>query len=381
MIKLDEFNSLEFVEVRFLSSPLTKDFNLDYTIDTDFLTSFQVNFSNTTMKKTASMIIEDGQLLNILVQFRDVIVELTYIDIFEEETKLTFQVTNVHQFKGNIDSKGYELSLQDYQSYRLENSFLGKSYSSGDMGSVINDFLVELGVVEYPVNGSMPFDTPLVVPKHINNLKFFEEELYRMGQSIQGTRKGIQIFKTDEVSFEKLEVDDMFLERVPEKNYKNLILDFDIKELTRNNVCPEFETYDFNIQNNEYNTENNFDISMYQIDTKFGTESILDTVGKRPIHQRLTQHNEMVRRNALLHNGVDIVVSGYCYREVNTVQAIELVGNTTESSIRDLGNVVNSGAYLVVQIQDRFIQGSLLQKMFLRRANTFKVPDDLGGVS
>jgi hypothetical protein len=49
------------------------------------------------------------------------------------------------------------------------------------MTDVITDFLEELGIFGYPVLGDLEFSKPLVIPKHINNLKFFEDEIYRMG--------------------------------------------------------------------------------------------------------------------------------------------------------------------------------------------------------
>jgi hypothetical protein len=42
------------------------------------------------MKKTGSLMIEDGAMLNALIQFRDTIVEITYLDIFNVKSKLTF---------------------------------------------------------------------------------------------------------------------------------------------------------------------------------------------------------------------------------------------------------------------------------------------------
>lgn len=371
-MQLDEYNALEFVEVRFLNDPRSNsEYTINYQIDNEYLTSFQINFSNETMKKTGSLMIEDGAMLNALIQFRDTIVEITYLDIFNVKSKLTFQITGVHQFQGSVDAKGYEIELQDYQSYCLENSFLGKSYKSGNMTDVITDFLEELGIFGYPVLGDLEFSKPLVIPKHINNLKFFEDEIYRMGQSIQGIRNGIRIFKTEELQFESLPIDDQFVEKGSDKHYKNRIQDFDIRELMRDTE-PKFISMDFDDQNAQFYLDDNFDITNFQIHEKNGTDVILDTVGRKPVIQRITKHNEMVRRHSMRHNQIDIVVNGYCYREVNVIQPVELAGNTQDVRLRDWGNVVNSGAYVIVQIQDRYVQGSLFQKLYLRRANTFK---------
>lgn len=371
-MQLDEYNALEFVEVRFLNDPRSNsEYTINYQIDNEYLTSFQINFSNETMKKTGSLMIEDGAMLNALIQFRDTIVEITYLDIFNVKSKLTFQITGVHQFQGSVDAKGYEIELQDYQSYCLENSFLGKSYKSGNMTDVITDFLEELGIFGYPVLGDLEFSKPLVIPKHINNLKFFEDEIYRMGQSIQGIRNGIRIFKTEELQFESLPIDDQFVEKGSDKHYKNRIQDFDIRELMRDTE-PKFISMDFDDQNAQFYLDDNFDITNFQIHEKNGTDVILDTVGRKPVIQRITKHNEMVRRHSMRHNQIDIVVNGYCYREVNVIQPVELAGNTQDVRLRNWGNVVNSGAYVIVQIQDRYVQGSLFQKLYLRRANTFK---------
>lgn len=367
MMKLNEYSKLNHTEVKILKAKnQPKDYEIQYSVPMEYIPSFQINFNNETMKITQDIMIDDQSLVNALVNFRYSIIEITYTDLFGDSTVKRFCITNVNHIRYGQDNKAYEIMLQDEASWYLENSYLGKSYKSGDMVNVLNDFLKHLEV-EYLIEGSLPFNTPLVVPKHINNLKFFEDEIYRMGQSIQGTRNGQKIFKEEEIRYDLLSMDDIFLEKEPNEKYKNAIIDFNTKELTRNDVNPEFETFDFKNENNDFIKDDSYVLQLQVNDRK---ESVLDTTGKKSIYQRITKHKEMVKRDSLRHNGIDIVVKGYCYREVNTIQDIFIEGNKLDNRFIDLGDTVNSGKYIVCQIQDRFISGSLVQKLFLRRPDT-----------
>lgn len=376
-MKLTEFNQIQYVDVRFFKDPTSEgEYDTEFVIKEEFLNSFQVNFSQLSMKVTGSMLVDDGQLLNAFVQMSDQLLRLSYTDREDNNYTGIFQVTSVRHVTYGQNQKGYEIQFMDYASWRLQNSFLGKSYPSGDMKDVIQEFVQELGFNLFEIEGSLAFENPLVVPKHINNLKFFEDEIYRMGGSIQGTRKGQKIHKTEDLEFLKLELDSPFVQNESNQHYKGKIMDFTLTETLRHRAKPKFSSFDFDteeaLKTYEPTTQDEYDISQYSVK---GTKDILRNEGSEPIYQRETKHNEMVRRNVLEHNQLDIVVPGFCTREPNTLQGVKLQGNKLSQKTIDQGDTVNSGIYIIQQVQDRYISGQLLQKLHLRRQNSGLVLD------
>lgn len=379
-MKLTEFNQVQFVDARFFKDPTSEGtYDTEIVIKEEFLNSFQVNFSQLSMKVTGSMIVDDGQLLNAFVQMSDQLLRLSYTDREGNNYTGIFQVTSVRHVTYGQNQKGYEIQFLDFASWRLQNSFLGKSYSNGDMKDVIQEFVQELGFNLFEIEGSLEFEEPLVIPKHINNLEFFEDEIYRMGGSIQGTRKGQKIHKTEELEFIKLELDSPFVQNEKNQHYKGKIMDFTLTENLRHNIKPKFSTFDFEteeaLKTYEPTVLDEYDITPYSVK---GTKGVLRNEGTEPIIQRGTKHNEMVRRNSLEHNQLDIVVPGFCTREPNTLQGVKLQGNKLSQKTIDQGDTVNSGVYIIQQEQDRYIQGQLLQKLHLRRQNSGLVlePED-----
>lgn len=370
-MQLNEYNKLSHLQINF-SVPSDSQ-TINYDVDIDLVESFQLDFSNESMVTSGSLIIDDQAFLNQFIQFSDQIVTIEYMDIFEEITRIKSRILNVNHVKYGNNQTGYEILLQDEFSYALQNSFLGRSYQSGNFQDVVNDFQQQLGVDLSArfVTGNLRFDTPLVVPKHINNLKFFEDELLRMGQSFQGKRDRIQIYTQDDVIFSNLPEDDVFTEVEKNQNYKNRIHEVRIKELIRDKQFPKFETFDYDNRISDFHKNDDNSINDYSLNAI--KNSVIDTRGLMPVYERITSHKERLRRQQLKSYGLDIVVSGYCYREVNVIQDVILQGNKQAQFSRDQGDTVNSGKYLISAIQDRYIGGSLLQKLYLRRPDSGEV--------
>lgn len=369
-MKLDRYNKLDYVSIKIINNPnLSTSFKSGYDVPIEFIQSFQINFSSCSLKVTGSMLIDDYALINSFIQLRDCLVLIKYRDIFGNETNETFQITAANHIFYGTGNRGYDIEFQEYSSWLLENSYLGRSYSSGDLQIVLGDFLKELKY-EKPIIGSLKFDSPLVVPKHINNLKFFEDEIFRMGGCFWRDRTGIRLSSHNDLQFSKLKRSEPFFNNSLNQHYKNRILELELNELTRGNVNPKIETMDFQSGELQYLKNDTFDISSYSTGN---SKDILDTIGRKPVYQRLSKHDEMIRREMLTHNGMNIIVPGYCDREVNTVQDVRISGNKLNSTTVIEGDTVNSGDYLVSQIQDRFLNGQLLQKLFLRRPNYGKV--------
>lgn len=343
------------------------DRGLHFNIPHEWMFVHQVNYSSETMVITGNIIFDDMGLMNSFLNLSDQILEIEMIDIFEDYILKEFKITAQRQIKYNQNQKGYELFFQDIQSYMLQNSFLGKSYSQGDIVEVMNEFLGELQVKQ-TIEGSLPFDKPLIIPKHINNLKFFEDEILRMNGTIFGTRHGQKVLANEMMSFDMLEEEDLFTIKTNNPHYKNIIHDFDIKELTISDQEPNIRTYEFSYEEDDFLTNDDNSLDDFKFVHKDNDkDSPIDTIEFKPVFERLTSHRERVRRNNQKHYGMEILVNGYLHREVNTVQDVVVSAGEILPEQSFKGDVVNSGKYIIQMIQDKVQSSVLTQKLFLRR--------------
>lgn len=384
-MQFSESNKLQYLEVNFQG---IYPYSINYTINNEFIGSFQIDFGSSIIQ--ASLLVEDSQLLNSFVQFQNCVVSFYYADLLGNATDLRFRVLNVNHVEFNNKQKQFEILLQDEVSYLLKNSYLGKSYKDQNLVSIMNEFVNECQkrandgntlilnkYFEEPFKSTSElqnFET-FVVPKHINNLRFFEEEALRQGLSISSTRTGFVINSQEDLEFQKLPRDIPFVENEGNQHYKNLIHQVRIKELIRDTNYPNFSTYEFNYSTEEFLINENNESRNFITDTNMNQTNVIQTIGTKPVFERISQHPERNRREKLNAYGLEIVVSGYCDREVNTIQEVSLKGNKHLPETRIDGDTVNSGEYIIQAIQDRYVNGHLIQRLFLKRQNSGLVQD------
>lgn len=368
-MKASEYSILRYSKVTFVTE------DRRYVVSPEFIVSYQINFTASTMKLTGNLLVDDAGIINSLIDIKDQHVLIEYTDFLGHSTSKVFKVIAQQHINYGNDQKGYDMYLQDYPTYALENSYLGKSFPQGtNMADIINEYL---DYFEIPpiVDGILHIDKNLVVPKHINNLRFFEEEIFRMGATIYNTRDGFKIITTEEMYYEAMQEEAPFVQDTDNRDYRNAIIEVRFNELTRDQNEPKFVTFEF-----DYNTKT-FLYNDYNELEKFSDSdddehtSPQETVGFFPVYDRMTSHEERLRRNTLKNYGLEILVNGYAYRELHKIQVVTLKTTNMTSTQSMLGDVVNSGRYVIQQIQDRIIGESLMQKLFLRRATQNKVLD------
>lgn len=369
-MQLNEFNKLKQLTVTFSTYG---DKTVSVEVPNEFVETFQIDYSAQTMAVYGSIIVDDQSLIGQTIQFKDQFVDIDFLDYFEERTQMRFRVLNVNHILYDGKQKAFEITLQDDMSYRLKNSYISKSYEKGDLVTVMNEFLHYLGQnINYKrVHGTLEFNEPLIVPSCMNNLDFFEMEILKRGYNICGDRFGQLVGGTDNLMPSVLSKDIPFVENEENQNYRNKIHQLQIKELIRDKSQPQIQTFEFDYENRTMKTMNHNGIA------KFSQNDIakrsIETTGFFPRYDRISSHLEKVRRDTSKSYGVDLVVSGYSYRHIHQGQEVYLQGNRNSKESIRYGNTVNSGLYIIQQIQDRYLQGSLMQKLFLRRPDTGQV--------
>ena len=363
-LSLNELNLLKSTSVTIQ----TKDTILKVPMDT--VPMFQLDWDNLSFSLYGMITLTDDIVTSSKIQFKDAVVTISFMDRFMQITNESFNVVKVIHSTYGANLKGYNLSLRDTASHALANSYLGKGYDKPkNIVAIMNEFLKELGQKEL-FKGELEVEQ-LVVPKHIPNYEFFTQEVYRRGASLYRKRDGfIYILKAEDSDFSKLDKEDLSLKEDTEKNYENRIHHKTISELSLIGKS-QFSTTDFDFSSKENTSDDNNAIDNWSLNPL--KEDAVQTTGFKPLFGNKRSHLEQLRRELQERNKVDVYLNGYCRRNVNTIVDVLLTGNKFDDRSVMMGDTANSGLYIVNKIQDRYVSGSLLQKLFLSRPDADKV--------
>lgn len=327
--------------------------------------------------------IKDFIDFNSQIDFTKVKLEVYMEDVFDNHYTRRFNILNSKENNDNLSVKTMTFNIQDDISFKLQNIFISKAFSSSKV-SAFKEFVSEYKIDELLKNCNLKEtyeddgdNIPFTIYRNTNVLDFFNAEFDRLGYNFFQDRFGINIIKRENLLPSKLEIEsDIFVDQDSNQLYKNRIFDIESVLVDREKMNEVGKTkvlyYDYKTKKvNEYKDEN------YHSETTLNTNTsdVRDTIGTRVVYQNRKDeagYKSQIQENLLKMSQYKIVVNGYIYRNINKIIELKLAGNKAYTDGVVNGNTAPSGKYLVAGVIDKMMGGKLVQKLNLYRSDLQK---------
>lgn len=335
--------------------------------------SVEVSYKNNTPVVLGKIIINDLYDLSMLQKWRDVGVQISYIDIFEVEVSKVFTILSVTEQYDDQFKKVFVIELQDIFSYTLEHSYLSKSFNV-DLTTALNTYLTRLGIdaldnltLNLTSVGSV---YPFAVPKNMSNLQFFLMEFYKHGFTFYQDKSNVYVRSLTDLDPTGLPSNGLFLNETDNQLYKNKIIDIISSLNNRVNILPKTRSlaYDFNTKSMLKDDTN--DPTLYSLNTD--SFNLQGTDGERDVYQQHSdfgQHKLMMKDSFMDQSDIEIIVNGYAKNDLNQIYELRLKGNVSSSDSQSKGNLVMNGYYISTEVTDKIVGDTMVQKIALNRAD------------
>lgn len=352
----------------------------DIEIQNETINSIEFAYDNTRPIIRGQIFFEDLYDMNMITNWSEAKIKITYIDALDEMFMRTFNVVGVQEDKSGLGRKSLIITFVDEFSFALANSYISRSFRV-PLNRAILQIAKDLGVSELDQIdfdfSDVPFLRPYMTVKNSNSLTYFTRELYRRGFTFYQTKKGIHIKSFDDLIPKDLELNGVFKDDPDNQLYSNKILESNI------------------IQNNRYMAEPDSAAVAYDANKKEVIkidDDILDSLrlNSEPVKLNKTKTRKEytqpqmgalerkldLKRNYMDQNILQIYVSGYIKNDLNQIYDTLFKGNVSFAESQQRGDESIQGKYVSKQIQEKIIKGSYVQMITLHRADRIRTSVD-----
>ena len=337
----------------------------------DTIISAEFVYKNDTPVITGNIVINDLYDYRSLFEWEDSTVVITFLDIFDGTFTKEFKVIRLNDNEYGQHRKSIDIDLQDSFSYKLDHSYLSKSYNN-TITFAIQDFISHLGFEDSIIEISEVAESKyFTVPKNISNLNFFIFELEKYGYVFYQTRDGVYIKSQTDIDVENLEENGIFTDQTDNQIYKNLIHKIEVFNNNRDLIVPKTRSIAYNADIKSVNRYSFNDKTRYSLNDKIADIQISD--GFKDVYQQhldFGKHDKMIRESFLKQYNAEAVVNGYTKNNVNQIYDLLLRGNVANVDSKNAGTVSSSGKYISWKVVDKLIGDHFIQKIHLERADT-----------
>lgn len=346
--------------------------------------SIEVSYKNYTPVVLAKIVINDLYDLNLQHDWKDLTVNIYYMDIYDEFVDKNFTILNIHEKYDDKKNKSFVIEMQDTFSYTLEHSFLSKSYNSEPVAALeeyieyleINELIEEFDFSN--IEETYYFS----IPKNISNLDWFIFELNKFGYSFYQGKNIISIKSLEDLIPSSLIINEdnlPFTNETDNPLYKNKIYEMQAQFLKRKNIIPLTKSlaYNFNTKVMDFTSEN--DNSIY--DLADGDFNLQDSISNNELngykyfiqqHLNFDEHDKKLKESYINAVNIEIITNGYIKNDINQLYELELRGNISTSDSQSKGNTILNGNYIGSIIIDKIIGDNMIQKIYLKRSDLTK---------
>lgn len=318
-----------------------------------------------------SILINDLYDLRTLINWEGATITVDFLDMFDQSYEKKFVLIDLKDLEHSAHRKAIELTIQDELSYKLDHSYISKSFNS-TITNALNEYLTFLGFEEYSKEITDTPDTKyFTVPKNISNLQFFLNELKKYGYVFYQTRDGLFVKSQEDIDVGNLEEIGVYTNQTDNQLYMNIIHNIEILNANRDMLIPKVRSIAYDKDSKSINRYEFNDKSRYALNTNIA--DIQPTDGFKDIYQQdlnFGNHDRMVRESFLKQYTANIVVNGYNRNNVYQIYDLRLRGNFANVDSENIGNFEASGKYVSTKIIDKLVGDKMLQKIYLERADT-----------
>jgi len=293
-------------------------------------------------------------------------------DIYNVEFTREYVITKSTETKEQ-DSKTIRLDFQDVVSWKLQNTYIAKSYQETTLLDVFKDYMgieVDAIINGFPITKKYKGTSKIsnfVVPLNVNFLDFIAKEFYKEGIYFYQDKKYIYVgdFNMTPVEFTYKQVEQDF--------YGFMIMDYDgtfndIKRIPKQDQLVWDENTksiivhdgSLDLFKNNYNLDkNNINVLPEQQQTN----------GRKLVTKELKYNNAEYDFLDYKNNTVlEMVIPGNIdYTQMYRTIDIHLTGNINSKDTLNKGDIKLSGKYQIIEIKDKIISNTFNQKIKIRR--------------
>jgi len=346
------------------------------------ISSLELSFRNDTPVILGRLIIDDLYDMNSQIIWKDISVNVFYMDVFDKLFSNDFYVIGISETYDEQYKKKFVLDLQDKFSYTLQNSYLSKSFKS-DIITALKAYITELKLSSYKTDfDDIKTVQEFVIPKNIDNLSFFIMELTKCGYVFYQTKEKIVIKHISNIEPKKLIENDPgkpFKNETSNQLYKNRISGIRTFFLKRKSIPPITKSIAYNPEKKVMGLSSDNDNSVYYLsDDPLNLQKISTGGGYNgtkeiyQVHLNFDEHKLHLREAFMRQSEIEIIVNGYIKNDVNQIYELDLKGNSSGSEQQAKGNTVINGKYISNTVMDKLVGDSLIQKIHLYRADLTK---------
>lgn len=352
----------------------------DIEIQKETINSIEFAYDNTRPIIRGQIFFEDLYDMNMITDWSEAKIKITYIDSLDEMFMRTFNVVGVQEGKSGLGRKSLIITFVDEFSFALANSYISRSFKI-PLNKALLEIAKDLGVseldqIEFDFS-NVPYDKPYMTVKNSNSLTYFTRELYRRGFTFYQTKKGVHIKSFDDLIPKDLPLNGVFKDDPDNQLYANKILESNV------------------IQNNRYMAEPDSAVVTYDATKKEVIKLEDDILNKlllnsEPVKLNKTktrkeysqsqldanERNLDLKRNYMDQNILQIYVSGYIKNDLNQIYDTLFKGNVTFAESQQRGDESIQGKYVSKQIQEKIIKGSYVQMITLHRSDRIETSVD-----
>lgn len=321
-------------------------------------------------------------LSNLLDINNSTVITLYIDDIYNEYFSRQFIITKYNN--NNIsNSKFLYLEFQDIISYKLNNMFVSKTFSSTLLSDVFSyclsveiDNLINGFPIEKYIDSTTTKMANRVLTSNKSALKFLQEEANKEGFKLYQTKKGIHLKDIKNLTPSKLEtVEFLYKESAENPIYGFNIMDFKTINDDQSNETPASDVmvYDPSTKKMIKYNQNISDISG-DIKSSTSTVNPQSSSGKVTKTQEYLNSNNIFMNtylNYLRTNGMYIAVPGNIkYNSCFIVIDVAVKGSMSVNESMNEGDRKLSGKYICTEIVDKFLPGEkFIQRMKINRVD------------
>jgi len=338
----------------------------------EVLISTEIAYNNQSPKVLGKIVIDDLYDLNHQIEWDASTVEVKYMDLFDTEVKKEFVILHISEIYDDKNDKSFVIELQDTFSYKLEHSYLCKSFT-GNIITAIEDYISELDLGDYSTDFSAfdGTDEGFVIPQHINNLEAFLIELNKHGFTFYQTKTDVVIKSIDDLAPGELpDNGDEYLNETDNKLYMNRIVEMHNTFNKRLNVPPKTKAVAYDVLTKILEEDESNEISAWTLNSD--TTDPQDTTGTRTryqIHLDFAQNTREMKDQFISRSEIEIITNGYGDNDLNEIYELKLKGNKSTTETQTQGNKLITGKYISAGVVDKIIADTLIQKITLVRCD------------
>lgn len=380
-------NAAAFTDVTLLKS---FDVSIDsYAINMEELIETNIKWTKD-IDITGYMKINDNLDLASLLRLQNNIIHIYSVDIHDDFYFRDFIITKVSETRIKDKFKAYQIEFCDVISYKLKNTYLGKSFKDKTLSDIINEYFTELKIsdllndqITLNISNTTLVHDFITIPQHMSFWDFIKNELDKEGYILYQDRKNIYLKSKDSLLPSGLEKMKFDYTQIHVLSYYPFKIHEVNRSINNSNIKSTLKTpvSDYSYFDHKTKTiiSSNKKLTDVISDIKLGNDDFSDIQNNTGIKlsTQVQESNDKMKHEIIdtyANNvSIDMVVPGNNkYSKIFQNAQCSFIGNMNNRKGQNEGDIPANGIYTCYEVHDKIIAGKMLQKLVMSRLDSNK---------